>query len=396
MGLVGQRRHGTGEEGQILPVVLTAIIAIIAITMMLLQVGKAGLLRTRDQTAADAAALAAVEEIRDTIYGFLDNGIIPSSSLGLTEDELRAVAAEYAERNGSELTDFEFQSGFGQWAVSVETRSAEEVRIQSSRAGAGDMRLVASHEATRPVAADTNQDTSQEKRSTAESVASLTFPCDQTPGGTTRDEDGDPVHWTVVVCGSDVVARWVAGTSPPGLTEAVGAHIEPSLEEELPALPGGVTFNGNLAHAKGEQISREKIAARAAWWEDQGIPYSMSAYHLGPDGEKQYRTDCSGFVSMAWGLKTSLTTTTLQGVARRLGSKDELKRGDILLNSEGAGAGSHVVLFLGWVPGTNKTEYIGIEQRGGDGTVRTRGIPYGYFSESSEYHPWRYTNLDEG
>ncbi len=47
------------------------------------------------------------------------------------------------------------------------------------------------------------------------------------------------------------------------------------------------------------------IIANAQTWLNPSIPYSQSDYYAG------YRTDCSGYVSMAWQLGTSATTWTL-------------------------------------------------------------------------------------
>lgn len=365
-----RRRDIDGEEGQVLPVLLTAIIAILAVTMLLLQVGRAGLLSTRTQTAADAAALAAMEAIEDAWMGPLASGTLPFYSGADYEDIARDAAADYAQRNGAELVDFEYTGGFGQHAVTVTTRSAE--------AQGGDLEGVA------------------DERPEATSHASLTAPnCDVTPGLRNLPGYEEPVGVQLLYCDGEV-ATWWTGDFAGDLTDDVAPYFkEPTLEPERPEVRlGPIVFAGNLAHALGAPISREEIVARARTWLTAygggPVPYSMTGYYPGPGGQ-EYRTDCSGFVSMAWGLETSLTTTTLEGVADPI-TQDELKPGDILLNSEGAGAGSHVILFLGWTDDSHSS-YIGIEQRGGDGTVETNGVPYGYFSEPTEYRPYRYNNI---
>lgn len=369
MDLGRSSRAGGREEGQVLPLLLTAVIAIVAMTMLIMQVGRAGLLRTQSQTAADAAALAAMEAIRDDWRAGLAAGHLPFHGYEDYTDIAREAAADYARRNGGELADFDFDSGFGRYAVTVRTRSAERQR--------GDLEEV------------------EDERATATAHASLTAPnCFLSP-------DPGPPPQTVLTCAGDMVASWDAAVEKLGdLRDAVVPHMAgPSLEAQRPEitrLHPAVAFDGNLAHAEGAPISRAEVVERArSWLKGGGVPYSMTAYHSGPNGHP-YRTDCSGFVSMAWGLKSSLTTTTLQGVARRLDNRDQLEPGDVLLNSEGAGANSHVIMFLGWVEGSGKSQYIGIEQRGGDGTVRTNGVPYAYFSERDEYIPYRYDNIDDG
>jgi Putative Flp pilus-assembly TadE/G-like len=47
-----------GDEGQILPVLLVAFVAILAVGLVLFQVGAATSIRAQAQTAVDSAALA--------------------------------------------------------------------------------------------------------------------------------------------------------------------------------------------------------------------------------------------------------------------------------------------------------------------------------------------------
>jgi hypothetical protein len=114
-------------------------------------------------------------------------------------------------------------------------------------------------------------------------------------------------------------------------------------------------------------ISRAKIQAsvtggrktaidRAFTWWDAQVPYSQSRYYKG------YRTDCSGFVSMAWQLGTSYTTASFVsggGQSGLLGSYTSLQPGDALVRRRN-GAG-HIVLFLGW-NNTAKTSACVLEQ----------------------------------
>lgn len=135
---------------------------------------------------------------------------------------------------------------------------------------------------------------------------------------------------------------------------------------------------------------RQEIIKRANTWVERGVPYSQSAYTNDPNG-KQYRTDCSGFVSMAWGLDQSLTTVTLPTVAHPI-SKDELQPGDILLKG-GPGSGGnngHVVIFNGWTDETH-TAYYGLEEAGGVGAT-ARVISYPYDGDGS-YVPYRKNGL---
>ena len=139
-----------------------------------------------------------------------------------------------------------------------------------------------------------------------------------------------------------------------------------------------------------ESPDRQEIIRRAKSWVERGVPYSMEAYTNDPNG-KQYRTDCSGFVSMAWGLDNSYSTVTLPQVAHPI-PKDELQPGDILLKGGpgSEGANGHVVIFNGWTDDSH-TSYYALEEAGGVGaTARTISYPYG---GDGSYVPFRKNGL---
>jgi hypothetical protein len=105
------------------------------------------------------------------------------------------------------------------------------------------------------------------------------------------------------------------------------------------------------------QASRDGILARAQLWVNARLPYCQSANHA-HDADKScastctrtepaawdaYRSDCSGFVSWAWGLPPPGRTTGQFGdVSTSIGGND-LQPGDALVNP-----GKHIVLFGGW------------------------------------------------
>jgi hypothetical protein len=90
-------------------------------------------------------------------------------------------------------------------------------------------------------------------------------------------------------------------------------------------------------------IVRNDIMTRGRSWIDERVPYSQSATHKNRFGT--YRTDCSGYVSMAWALDQSRTTFTLWDVTKQIGSAD-LQPGDALLKD--SGGTDHVALFVRW------------------------------------------------
>ena len=135
-----------------------------------------------------------------------------------------------------------------------------------------------------------------------------------------------------------------------------------------------------------ESPDRQEVIRRAKTWVERGVPYSMEAYTNGPDG-KPYRTDCSGFVSMAWGLDNSYSTVTLPQVAHPI-PKEELQPGDILLKGGpgSGGANGHVVIFNGWADESH-TSYYALEEAGGVGAT-ARVISYPYDGDGA-YVPYR-------
>ncbi|MFE2289353.1 FG-GAP repeat domain-containing protein [Streptomyces sp. NPDC059443] len=139
----------------------------------------------------------------------------------------------------------------------------------------------------------------------------------------------------------------------------------------------------------GGAITSAEIMSRAQYWVDRGVPYSQSDYDPDPQG-RDYRQDCSGLISMAWHLNTSLTTWTLPNVATQLSSLDDLQPGDMLDNID-----SHVVLFGGWADAGHTTAKIWEEARPGtnariDSSYYTRSYLNGH-----GYRPYRYNKVVE-
>lgn len=120
----------------------------------------------------------------------------------------------------------------------------------------------------------------------------------------------------------------------------------------------------------GPRISRGEIVERAESWLRPPVPYSSCRYHQNEYGI--YRTDCSGYVSMAWGLPGippsrhgGLDTVGLARVSVPV-AKGELRAGDALLAADGTGA----VIFHEWAD-VERQHYWGFEQSPG-GTVHRR------------------------
>jgi hypothetical protein len=134
-------------------------------------------------------------------------------------------------------------------------------------------------------------------------------------------------------------------------------------------------------------ISRDTVLARGQRWVNDPVPYSQSDYHDG------YRTDCSGYVSMAWQTGTSWTTATMHDIAFSIPA-DQLKPGDVLLKASTATSTGHVRLFYGWA-NDEHTVYIAYEE------TRYTGFDDGTKSSvkllstdiADGYKPYRYNKI---
>ncbi len=115
------------------------------------------------------------------------------------------------------------------------------------------------------------------------------------------------------------------------------APLAPSLAACASEVP--VEESGSSTSA----IVRNDIMIRGRSWVDERVPYSQSKTHKNQYGT--YRTDCSGYVSMAWSLDQSRTTYTLWDVTKQIASAD-LQPGDALLKD--SGGTDHVALFVRW------------------------------------------------
>jgi len=93
-------------------------------------------------------------------------------------------------------------------------------------------------------------------------------------------------------------------------------------------------------------IDRREMIVRAQAWVQAPRRYSQED----EDAESGYRLDCSGFVSMVWGLDApGLTTVELPDLCGLI-PVDELRAGDaIMLGGPGtSGDAGHVLLFDAW------------------------------------------------
>lgn len=144
---------------------------------------------------------------------------------------------------------------------------------------------------------------------------------------------------------------------------------------------------GMLLPGAANAQSGSDMIERARSWVAADVGYSGSNYFTNQYGT--YRTDCSGYVSMAWGLGSSYTTVTLPSVSYPI-AKDALEPGDIL-NNPLPGTSGHVVLFAGWADEAH-TEYYAYEESPSGGAHLSQ-IPYPYWPGYGTFTPRRYVGV---
>ncbi|WP_144124598.1 hypothetical protein [Catellatospora sichuanensis] len=151
----------------------------------------------------------------------------------------------------------------------------------------------------------------------------------------------------------------------------------------LPLQPDGLA---GPSRGLGQPITRMQILARAAIWADAQVGYSQLKFRKG------WRTDCSGYVSMAWELGRNHWTGDLHQVGERV-DFEEMRPGDMLLyhNRARPKDGSHVVLFERWV-GEPGGDFVMYEQT--PPSVKHRTWSDSGYSRK-KYKSYRYRNVVE-
>jgi hypothetical protein len=160
-------------------------------------------------------------------------------------------------------------------------------------------------------------------------------------------------------------------------TAAFHAPVAQAADEPGTLVACGIT-------AEDRTTSRTEADVRSRSWLDARVPYSQQACYQNEYGS--YRTDCSGYVSMAWGLTHSRNTATLREVATEIPRAD-LRPGDALA------AAHHVALFVRWADEA-KSEPVVREQTGPDGTPPVERAWSA--ATAGTYTPIRYHRITEG
>ncbi|MFF5925056.1 peptidoglycan-binding protein [Streptomyces hydrogenans] len=166
-------------------------------------------------------------------------------------------------------------------------------------------------------------------------------------------------------------------------------HGPPAAQDDGGPIPGAVPTTSQISTETLRRTTRTEIINRAKKWVTAQVPYSMEKYWS--DG---YRQDCSGYISMAWNLRSNEWTGSLDRFAVRI-DRTELQPGDILLfhNPANPTRGSHVTIFGGWTDYTH-TAYVAYEQT--KPRTRKQATPMAYWENSGRYVAYRYKGLVSG
>jgi len=150
------------------------------------------------------------------------------------------------------------------------------------------------------------------------------------------------------------------------------------------------------ARATGRLIHRSEIVERACSWLRDSVLYGQTRFHQNEHGV--YRADCSGFVSMAWGLPGrpddrhgGLDTPGLAAVSDPIPAQD-LRAGDVVIRADGTNLTRHVVIFAAWAEEPGR--YWAYEQAGGHRT-RLHVLDYPYKTGPELYVPRRYLSVQD-
>ncbi|NUR29257.1 MAG: C40 family peptidase [Catenulispora sp.] len=150
------------------------------------------------------------------------------------------------------------------------------------------------------------------------------------------------------------------------------------------------TYTGKSWNGWHKCETRQTVIARAKGWltADHGhhVPYNMNATFHG------WRTDCSGYVSMAWNRPHTgggYSTVSLPSISHRISWK-QLRPGDVIgyMGPHSGGGDGHVMIFAGWANASHTT-YTVYEQAHSSGGTAHRNHPVSYRGDSpGPYQPW--------
>jgi len=148
--------------------------------------------------------------------------------------------------------------------------------------------------------------------------------------------------------------------------------------------------NWTIYSGYGGPISRGTVLTRARHWLRLNVPYNQEASTFDINKGKKFRTDCSGFISMTWGLTSSRNTDTLKDVSKAV-AWSKLKAGDMVLKGTGPWALQHVKLFEKWANAQHTSMWI-IEEGATATDMNHKTVTVSWL-KSNGYQPRKYNNI---
>lgn len=245
---VEQRDHGQATT----LLLVGMVVAILAITMLVIRIGHANDLRTRARQAADAAALAAATSARNQAIAMIVNQNIAPMFVQISSDA-ENEARSYALRNNAIVT--KYQSGGTAAKVTVRTQEC----IKSEKGGG---KFSAENPCVRTDDSDKNQTNNNGARSaTATSAASVDMP--------TCFTQYYPTGGQYVDCDGNNVTGW----SRPDIADLFKVHLTDTYNPIMPLALGG----GNVPHLPPassperhhNEVLGQKLARDLKHWEGQ-------------------------------------------------------------------------------------------------------------------------------
>ncbi|MQA98167.1 MAG: hypothetical protein GEV11_27480 [Streptosporangiales bacterium] len=339
-------RRKRGDGGQALPILLTAMICLLSLGVLMLRLGHAGEMRTRAQTAADAAALGAVANYRKQIAEDLSRGNI---SFLVQHRGAYSAAKRYATANNAVISEIETNgskirdSAPGENDADVPSYPGPvKVKVTS-----GDCQVVAP-ETGDPVIKPTpspRQTRCTEKiqgdegigrEATGVAIAKIDLPpCEYLEGAVRWDEHGNVTEWARVgiTCAGVKVATATGGGGMSVNTAAIQQVFRLSLTGSMMDLTGGMglipdgdTNISDPERKRNQELGKELAESEMGWtgaeWEclDElwfhesgwnhraknpssgayGIPQSLPATKMGTEGADWATNPAT---QIKWGLK---------------------------------------------------------------------------------------------
>ncbi|WP_051713170.1 helix-turn-helix domain-containing protein [Spirillospora albida] len=171
---------------------------------------------------------------------------------------------------------------------------------------------------------------------------------------------------------------------------AAGVVLGASLQSNATEPPAPPSPHAASAHRPAATITRSEVIARARAWHPRTprrVPYDQAANYQG------YRTDGSGYASMALGLpkpgpnSASLVTSYCRPIAAR-----DLRPGDLIINPTGGAGQREVMIFERWTTPA-RTAYRVFQQRRGYGTDHL--VLRDVTGSAGGHRPCRPTNVRE-